>query len=235
MANITGKFDWQRTEIIPAFSQGEDAEALWGSCKEIQTGTMGYDSAQKLIYGSTPFLAARIDTLVNPLGLRVANLRDLSRPEIMRLAEGKHYIDSPTLVLLSEQDSYSLNNPLIQKIMQEVSARHEKFPCIVTGFDSAPCEDRGYNRTIIPREDFKIIYDERLKGHNGERFSSVDELGLPLFDKAGTRIWYPGSSGLSGLYLGRYLDLLAGNSHLAYSFSAGRVVIVSGEASAQKK
>lgn len=234
MANITGKFDWQKIEIVPAFPRGEDAEALWDACQEIKSGTMGYDPASKQIYGSTPFLASRMDTEVRPLGLRAANLRDLSRPEIMSMAQGKYYIDSPTLVVVSDQDSYFSNNLLIGKIMQEVSRLHEKLPCLVTGFDSVPCQDGGYKITIAPRDDFRVIYDERLKGYSGEKFSNVDDIGLPLFDRAGTRTWYLKSLGLSRLCLYRSLDLLANSDDLAYSNSGGRVVIVSGEASARK-
>ena len=232
---LTGKFDWQTSEIVPAFLQGEDAEALWETSKDIATGTMGYDSEQKLIYGSTLFLAARVDTQLRALGLRAANLRDLSRPEVMRMAKDKHYIDSPTVVIRSEEDlEYPSNNSLINKLMDEASRLHEKLPFMVIGFDSAPCKDGGYNRTIVPRDDFKIIYDERLNGkYGGKRFTEVDDLGIPLFDEKGERVWYARGIGAAGVFLYRGLNLDSRYWDVDYSDDDGRVVGVSAEGASQ--
>ena len=121
MSNITGKFDWQTQEIVPAFVKGADAKAMYEATEGIRTVTMmGYDEATQTVYGSTPFLAARIDTLVRPLGMRVANLRDVSRPEIMRMVQGKHYTDTPALVLRTLNDSHSKNLSLVARIGEEV-------------------------------------------------------------------------------------------------------------------
>ena len=65
----------------------------------------------------------------------------------------------------------------------------------------------------------------------------IDEsTGLPteVFPKSqsGNRQLYTRNSGLSGLYLGRYLDVDSNDENLANSVSYGRVVLVSGEATA---
>lgn len=234
---IKGNFDWKTQDIVPSFAQGQDAKALYDLTEEIRTGTMGYDEKTRIIYGSTPFLAARIDTIVKNLGFRAANLRDLSSPEIMSMVKGKFYTDSPTLILRSLEDSNSKNLPLIEKIVQEVERVNGslKLPVMVSGFDVQPSQDDGYKIMIVPRDDFLAIHDERLSGdYHGEKFSEVDELGLPKFDKKGARIWYARNQGLSRSCLGTDLSVFSNNEYLDDSISYGRVVIVGGKASARK-
>ena len=103
---------------------------------------------------------------------------------------------------------------------------------MISGFDVQPSEtpQQGYGINIIPRTDFTAIPDERLAHKNNrKRFTNVDDLGLPIFDKNGTRTFYTRNQGLSRLYLGRNLDLDSGIGDLSYSDSDGRVVVVSAE------
>ena len=215
-------------EVVPFFVEGEDAKVIYDSLQGLTSGTMGYDEKTQTFYGSTPFVAAKIDTLVRPLGLRVADARDLSRPEVMTMIKDNHYADAPALVLRSMDDSHSKNLPLIKRVAEEVERVNGKvqFPVMVTGFDVKPVKDNGYGLDIVPRTDFTAVYDERLSGKNhGKTFLDIDELGLPKFDKDGNRTFWARSSGLSGLFLDRNLNLNSryDDDNLAYSNENGRI------------
>lgn len=230
---ITGKFNWQAPDIVPSFLMGEDASLIDESTRDVRSGTMGYDKKTQTFYGSTTILAARVDTLVRHLGIRVAGPRDLSRPEIMEMLRGKYYSDAPVFVVRSEQDEdCPRNNPLIKQILEEASGSEEKFPFMVSGFDVAPWpeEKNGIGAKIVPRDDFKVIHDERLGGrYNGRRFARVDESGLPVFDEGGSRRWYTRDNGLSGFYVWPFLDLDTYSYDFTRSALDGRIILVSGE------
>lgn len=231
---LKGNFAWNKPEILTSFLQGEEAEPIYNALEGNIRNGINYDYKTKTAKGSTPFLAARVDTLVRPLGLRVTNLRDLSRPEVMDIVKGKHYIDTPTFVLRSLKDSNERNLPLIKRISEEVEEANGKLelPFMIYGFDVKHWDEDqdGYGIDIIRRDDFSAIHDERLDGkYNGETFSEVDGLGLPLFDKNGARTWYARDQGLSRLFLDGNLDVVSIVGHLAFSSGIGRVVLVSAE------
>jgi hypothetical protein len=139
---ITGKFDWQGPDVVPSFLTGEDVALIDEGTRDIRSGTMGYDKATQTLFGSTTILAARIDTLVRHLGIRVAGPRDLGRPEVMDMLRAKYYSDAPVFVVRSEQDSdCPKNNPLIKQILDAASRFKEKLPFMVSGFDVASIPD----------------------------------------------------------------------------------------------
>ena len=233
---LEGRFEWNTPQIQTTFPQGEDAQELYQQLGGYITrlGDIQYNPETKTIIGSTPFLSARIDTLVRPLGLRTTNLRDLSRPEVMQMIKDNHYADAPILVLRTTKDSYERNQSLINQLTQQIEEANGKLelPVMISGFDVQPSEtpQQGYGIEIVPRADFQAISDERLAHkNNGKRFTNVDELGLPIFDKNGTRTFYTRNQGLSRLYLDGDLDLGSGDENLSYSNSNGRVVVVSAE------
>lgn len=227
---LKGKFDWRVPSVLTSFVQGDEARAIYDSIKDSGLGNLGYDEKTKTMWGSNSFVAARIDTEARKLGLRVATLRDLNRPEVMQMIEGKHYSDTPAFVARSANDSSSQNQKLLEQILSLVEAKQNKikFPFMITGFD---CQTPY---VIIPRSDFSVVEDERFDGkYNQSKFNEVDELGLPKFDKSGKRTWYARNQGLSGLCLCSDLDLSSGDGGLSSSGGVGRVVLLSGEASAQ--
>jgi hypothetical protein len=231
MAKITGDFNWNKPEVYTSFVQGADALAIYNALKGSMANGISYDKGTQTLIGSTIFAAARIDSILKPLGVRVANLRDLSRPEVMAMVKDKHYTDTPALVLRSAEDSYEANLPIIKQLVKFVEKSNGKLqlPVMVTGFDVKIKKDKGYGIAIVPREDFNAVSDERLRGeYDGKRFTEVDELGLPKFDSNGKRNWYARSQGLSGLCLGRDLDAGSDDGNLADSYGDGRVVLVSG-------
>ena len=73
----------------------------------------------------------------------------------------------------------------------------------------------------------KVVEDERFLGkYNRQKFNSVDENGVPIFDSKGKRTFYSSDEGLSRLYLGRGLSLGSSDDDLADSDVNGRVVFV---------
>jgi len=233
MGKITGNFNWNKPEVYTSFVQGADALAIYRALKGSMANVISYDEATQTLIGSNVFVAAKIDSILRLLGIRVANLRDLSRPEVMAMVKDKHYTDTPALVLRSAEDSYEANLPIIKQLVEAVEKLNGKLqlPVMITGFDVKIRKDKGYGITIVSRDDFSAVSDERLRGeYDGKRFTEADELGLPKFDSNGKRTWYARDKGLSGLYLGRGLDAGSDREGLASSNGNGRVVLISGVA-----
>ncbi len=86
---ITGDLDWNIPEVCTSLVQGADAKAIYDSLEGNMKSAVSYDQKTRLLTGSNVFVAARIDTLLKPLGMRVANVRDLSRPEVMEIVKQK--------------------------------------------------------------------------------------------------------------------------------------------------
>ncbi len=236
---INGKFNWQIPAIVPSFAEGEDAEALYNIVKKTIENGVWYNSDSKTMKGSHTFLVARIDTIIRSLGIRVATLADLNRPEVREMIRDRHYSDTSAIVFRTIEDDYKPNELLIKKLIPLVEEKLGKLtlPVKITGFDVACSEDRnGYGFDIIPRDDFAVLHDERLEGkYNGKTFSTADKIGLPNFEAGGDRTWYARAQGLSRLYLNGNLYLVSGNGNLAYSSESGRVVLIRGEAATRPR
>jgi len=223
---------WQSQEKVPGLITGEDALMIYNSLSEQSGVGLRYDKASKTVLGSTPFAVANLDAFAQKYNARTPNLSDLSRSEIMRIAQGKHYIDSRNLVVRSREDpNYSRNNSLLKTIYELAEEKEGsiKYPFMIEGFSFLPNpEDKDdYGLNFVANSDFKVIQDERFDGkYSGSRFSEVDKLGIPKFDKRGNRIWFANDKGLSRLYLNKHLDLNSDGGSLAYSSDKGRVVFL---------
>jgi hypothetical protein len=118
------------------------------------------------------------------------------------------------------------------KTIYELAEQKEgsiKHPFMIEGFSFAPnSEDKnGYGLNLVANSDFKVVQDERFDGkYNGKSFSEVDEIGIPKFDKNGSRTWYAKDRGLSGLFLDRSLNLYSDGGGLTGSNGDGRVVFL---------
>ncbi len=223
--------EWQTQGITPTLLSGADAQKMYNTLPEQARVGLRYDESSRLVIGSTPFASAILDVEAQKYGARTPHLRDLSRPEVMRIAKDKHYIDSRNLVVRSRSDSsWENNNPLLTQIYElaEQKEGSVKDCFMIEGYTFAPDTDskNKYGLKIVAQPDFKVTQDERLLGHNGDSFSEIDELGLPVFNRGGNRTWYTKKDGLSGLYLNWDLDLGSGNGDLADSDGDGRVVFL---------
>ena len=226
---ITGRFAWQQSDVTPSFIEGEDATIVFDALGNVPHN-LQLDRKNQIVTGSSNIGAARIDTIVRPYGFRVATLYDLSRPEVMKMIEGKHYADTPALALISHEDSYKRNNSIIKQLVDLIEDKNGKvkFPLLVTGFDYQPdAENKDYGARIVARDDFRALHEDRLQGENNEkRFTGVDEIGMPIFDKNGTRIFYVKGNGVSRFVLDVGLGLYAYWGDLDISGAVGRVVLI---------
>jgi hypothetical protein len=224
--------NWQTQEVTPTLINGSDALMIYNSLPKQARVGLRYDEASKTMIGSTPIAVANLDSFARKYGARTPNLRDLSRPEVMRIAKGKHYIDSRNLVARLQTDSdWPLNNSLLRTIYELAEQKEGsiRYPFMIEGFSFVPNskDKNGYGLTLVAGSDFKVIQDERFDGkYNGESFSEVDKLGIPNFDKKGSRTWYTKNKGLSRLYLYRDLYLLSDYGGLTLSSDYGRVVFL---------
>lgn len=235
MANVETKtldIAWQTQEITPGLIQGNDALRIYNSLPEQLRKGLRYDEETKTVTGSTPFAVANLDLIARGYNARTPNLRDLSRPEVMRIAKGKHYIDSRNLVARSPKDpDWTRNDSLLRTIYELAEQKLGKIDgsFMIDGFSFIPNpeDSTGYGLTLVSNPDFSVVQDERLSGkHNGERFSKVDETGLPFFDGRGERTWYTRSKGLSRLFLGGDLGVGSNYGDLVDSGGVGRVVFL---------
>ncbi len=229
----TGLFDFLIPSVIPSFVQGAYAETVFHEVRELKSLNAGYDSGSRTMTGSSTFIAARVDSIVRGLnlGIRVATLRDLSHPEVMKTVKNKFYSDTPAIIFRSIKDGHKKNKTLTEQLAHLVEQKNGKLelPVLVTGFDIEPSEDKNYGFDITPRKDFTALSDERLGGkYDGRAFSTVDEEGLPNFDRFGYRIWHAQEGGLSWLYLGGTLNLdsQCDGGNLADSNKNGRIILI---------
>lgn len=232
--------DWQIPKVLVAPIRGASAKEIYDKVLENLRVGIKYDAGAEEIVGSTPFAVAGLNDVLENYGARTCNLKDLSSPEVMALAKGKYYIDSRNLIARTKTDSdYEKNNSLLKTLYElaEEKLGNVKGPFMVEGFNFVlnPEDRNGYGLTLIKKPDFKIVQDERLDGkYNGKTFLSVDELGLPSFDKNGNKTWYARNNGLSRVFLYWDLDLNSGNGNLANSYDYGRVVALNAEGVAPK-
>jgi len=223
---------WQSQEKVYGLISGADALMIYNSLSEQARVGLRYDKDSRTMVGSTPIAVANLDAIAQQYGARTPNLRDLSRPELMRIAQGKHFIDSRNLVVKSQKDFGGSKNNSFLKTIYELAEQKEgsiKQPFMIEGFSFVPVpkDKNGYGLTLVAGSDFKVVQDERFDGkYNGKSFSEVDEIGIPKFDKNGSRTWYTKSGSLSRLCLGSYLNLGSSIVNLTYSIDEGRVVFL---------
>ncbi len=237
----------------PSFLNGRFGQSIYDAYQQGRDSTYNGNPNLRLqlqdgvVTGSNFFDAVLINQL-----LRQGNVQgnprtplpaDLSNPEVLEMVRGKYYIDSQALVLRGTTDSYnSKNDPLARFLAEQEGvdlSRLEREPALIYGFDLKLDESKeGYGLLVVPSDNFTVHHDDRLNNKwNGYRFNNVDEMGLPtnLDKNKGSRTFYTRDSGLSRLDLGRGLDLGSGWNDLGNSDSDGRVVVLSGEATAPKK
>ncbi|GEM_PF-3131451 len=172
---------------------------------------------------------------------RTPTLAELADPRVLDLIRGKYYTSSRSLVLRGTIDSlYARNEPLARFLAEQRgidSSRLEREPALITGLtlESWTDDETGYGLKLVPSDEFKVYSDDRfLERYNSYRFDETDDLGIPvgLDQHKGSRVWFTRKDGLSGLVLGRELDLGSGWYCLGVSVAYGRVVVVGGEATA---
>jgi len=242
------EFNWQVPKVVASLPQGEDVKRLYEELSgDIEANFnnnsnikgISYNKENKELVGSNIFVASRLNELLESSGIRTAIPSDDRHGDISRLVHNKIYTDFNALILRTREDSYSPNDKISKDLAEKIENREGKLKLpvmIVRPLIRYSQEDSSYDLVFDLDNKTQIIEDERLDGKKyptGMKFNEVDDLGLPLFDKKGTRTWYAREDGLSGLDLYWDLDLYSDVGDLRDSNDDGRVVVVSGEAASQ--
>ncbi len=186
-----------------------------------------------IVKGSNSFAVVLLNKILNEEGLRTANQSDLEKSLKMNDLDFKGTYEDTALILRNEQNP---NAYMAGCLMKQVKERNKKLkmPVMIPLSQLELISDQGseYGLNFKLKEDAEIIYAPILNKKTGNfSFEDIDEkTGLPNKLSDGDRTLYTIDSGLSRLYLYRYLDLDARDGDLAFSSSGGRVVVVSGEA-----
>jgi hypothetical protein len=194
---------------------------------------LSYDDVVK---GSNPFAVALVNDIVMQEGLRTATPADLERVLKADSLNLRGFYEDSALALRSEEDP---NEYLAKNLAEQVRARQIlKYPVIIplNRLELVKDSDSDYGLGFRLREDVEIIHAPVLNQGLGN-FSSEDideKTGLPKKSGNGNRTLYTRESGLSRLFLSRGLGLDSASENLAYSYSDGRVVVVSAEGTSQK-
>jgi len=207
--------------------------------KNSNLNVLRYDNG--VVKGSNPFAVVLANQILREEGLRIATQADLEKALKTGWNLRGTYEDTG-LVLRSEKDDYTKNTPLAKELAEQVKGRGIKFspknPIMIPliGFELEKA-DNDYGLTFKLREDAEI-YEAPVLSKKG-KFNSEDidkKTGLPKkVSGSGNRTLYTRDSGLSRLSLNLGLVLGSGNRGLGDSDGNGRVVAVSGEATAPEK
>ena len=194
-----------------------------------------------IVKGSNPFAVVLANQIAEQAGLRVAKQSDLEKAMNLGAMNFAGTYEDTGLVVRSEEDKDRKENTyLAQNLTNQIRARlgkKSKLPVMLplVGLRLVKDTNSQYGLAFELKENAEIIYAPILSKEGS--FSSEDinaETGLPNKLTGGNRNLYTRSSGLSGLVLGRGFGLYSRYEVLASSYENGRVVFVSGEASAQK-
>jgi len=186
-----------------------------------------------IVQGSNPFAVVLMNKILNEEGLRTPFQSDLEKAIRLNALNLNGTYEETALILRNE--NYP-NSYLAKDLMKQIKARNKKakMPVMISlnQLELVKDSNSDYGLAFKLKEDAEVIYAPILNQEAGN-FSSEDideKTGLPKKLGEGNRTLYTMKNGLAGLYLARSLDLDSRVGELAYSYSGGRVVVVSGEA-----
>jgi hypothetical protein len=194
-----------------------------------------YDSG--VVKGSNPFAVVLANQILRQEGLRTSTQADLEKALRIKALELRGTYEDTGLVLRSEDEP---NTYLAKDLMNQVKARNKKqeLPVMIplTGLELRADSNSPHSLAFNLLEGAEIIYAPILNKLGNFNSEDIDEItGLPKQTGQGNRTLYTRDSGLSRLYLYRYLYLNSNYDYLADSGDGGRVVVVSGEATSPEK
>ena len=241
------RFNWNLPRIRISIAEGKDAEELYNTFnQDIKDNyannpnieVLNYNSKTNSIKGSNIFAVSRLSEILREYGLRTAIPSDDRYGNISNLVKGRFYTNFNALILRTAGDSYKPNDKIAKDLAEKIENREGKLklPLMVVAplVRYSKDKENPYQLVFDLSDKTQLINDERLdrkKYQTGMKFSEVDDLGLPLFNKEGDRTWYAREDGLAGFTC---TGLVADSDYerLACSSAGGRVVLVSSSAGA---
>lgn len=211
-------------------------KAIKQDYKDISALQIG-NYSDNIIKGSSPFYVVAVQSRL-PQGVRVASQSDLEKAMKLGVLDLRGTYEDTGLVLRTEENP---NSYLAGNLMAQIKARlgkKAKMPVMIPlyGLELTRDQNSHYGLSFKLGDNAEIIYAPILNQTSGN-FSSGNinpQTGLPKKLGNGNKTFYTKNSGLSGLYLSRYLNLYSNLEDLAYSDDDGRVVLVSGEATSRE-
>src|SRR3989344_888498 len=192
-----------------------------------------YDNKIDKVTGSSDFAVVLMNTILNEEGLRTPFQSDLEKALKLNALNLNGTYEDTALILRNEKNP---NSYLAKHLMKQINAMTRKANTSImislNQLDLVNDQTSEYGLAFKLKEDAKVIYAPILNKKTGN-FSSEDmdeKTGLPTKLGNGKRTLYTMQDGLSRLCLCGGLDLNARYDDLADSYSGGRVVVVSGEA-----
>jgi len=196
--------------------------------------------SHNVVKGSNPFAVVLANQILREEGLRTATQADLEKVLKLDILPLRGTYEDTGLVLRSrdEPNKYLAKNfPTFFPFDFTYSTNVGKRPIIIplNGLELVNDSNSPHGLAFNLMDGTEIIRASVLDGkNNGISFSETGKYGLPEKLGEGNRTLYTRDSGLSRLYLTRYLDLLSDDDGLADSSGVGRVVVVRDEATPQK-
>lgn len=197
--------------------------------------------SHNVVKGSNPFAVVLANQILREEGLRTATQADLEKVLKLDILPLRGTYEDTGLVLRSrdEPNKYLAKNfPTFFPFDFTYSTKLVgKRPIIIplNGLELVNDSNSPHGLTFNLIDGTEIIRAPVLDGkNNGRLFSETGKYGLPEKLGKGNRTLYTRDSGLSRLYLTRYLDLLSDDDGLADSSDVGRVVVVRDEATSPK-
>jgi len=228
-------------ETVPRvnFLEGNFGEAV---NEEVQGKYEGFDAISRVgTKGSNPFYCVAVNEVFRDQGLDLrtatqADLEKVLRTEALPL--GGIYVDSG----LALRNKGNHNEYFAKELMSQLRERNQdEMPVMIPlyGLELEKDGDSVYGLSFKLRDDAEIIHAPILNSGGGN-YSSEDvdkDIGLPRQLNGGDRRLWTGNSdsGLYGVYLNRNGGLYSNVDGLAFSDDFGRVVVLDGKDTAQKK
>ena len=179
-----------------------------------------------IIQGSNPF--ANVLLASEHLALPSQILQDsINNPEFFR-----NTYEDMGLILRTDGDDFKNNDYNARNLYEQLKNRDitpsEDNPVLISlrGLVLKKDKESHYGLIHLLGDDAKIVQAKELSHKNyGKKFSKVDERGIPIFDKSGSRTFYARQGGLDRVCLYRSLDLYSNSRDLAGSCADGRVAV----------
>ncbi len=245
MANQSGIQLVPRTLAFPVltfleskqdFDAYQEGIKSYGEKARKTLGVLSYSN--EIIKGSNPFAVVEL-----------GKAQRLSTPSELELAVSinpeffRGIYEDIALVLRTNGDSYVPNDYLAKHLAEQIKKRkgilptqESPFRISLKGLSLKEDENSSYGLVFLIGDETEIIQiPEFAYSNHRKRFSETDERGVPIFNDNGNRTFYARIQGVSGLCLGRDLDLDSYNEGLAYSNDGGRVVVVNDAEGVSKK
>ena len=204
---------------------------------------VNYDDNNKVVIGSNPFYVVAANEVLREKypDIRTASQADLERivkNNILPL-KGNYWEDSSLVLRTNDAPNKYLAEKLYEQFKQQALNLEEGTAYVLPLYALSLEKDENSPHKLAFKLSAPVYFKAPiLMSESGLYINSdkMDEEGLPteVYSKpvAGNRQLFTINSGLSGLCLGRYLDVDSGSGGLAYSSNFGRVVCVRGEATA---